>query len=652
MKTHFSKIAAVFMVIVTMLSLFTISVSAASVDVWDGKTYTEPTISGEYLVIDSAEDLAWVLKNQNTKGLAKVKLTVSVDMAGKTLKSFPATITEFNGGKKTISNWVVSGNGAFATTTTGIKVSYLTLDNIKVSNSSSSGGIIGVVYGNSTFTSCNVKNSTITSTGNNAGGLVGYIGRQTKTDRATKISVTFNKCTISNTTISAKKAEGIMLGLLSGYDNGESVNFKSCSATNTKVADFKSMYVSANQSCFLTAPDAKYDGFVGDETYRRGKVNFESKRFQPKWDGKTTVTPMLADPTYDSGTTSGSSNYVIYSAFDLAGLRAKTATPNALYLKTDLDMNGQGADGKYNVPSVFSKSKYTSKDDNNFNPFTRIATLDGGKKTIYNLAITQLEKESGAFILTATGTTVHKNIKFNNCQTVATHKAVKTDAKAYGAILCANAGGSNYTMSGVTATNCRVFALQKVGTLAGRVGATKSSLKSNTVDGCYVENYKCTISETFDSGNKTFGGRTVRVKATFYPHGEVGGMYGFVQGNATISKCAVKNTTVHALGQADKMATVTGSTLGKAAIKAAGYYLVPGRHVSTFIGDIRVNGNTVKVSGCTVENSKCTWTNNKHNGTYTSIGQAYYVEFLDKIGTVSVDGKKLVLADCNKYTTR
>jgi len=116
--------------------------------------------------------------------------------------------------------------------------------------------------------------------------------------------------------------------------------------------------------------------------------------------------------------------------------------------------------------------------------------------------------------------------------------------------------------------------------------------------------------------------------------------------NATITNCHVKKTTIYAYGQADKNATIEGSTLAKIAIKSLGYYEVPGRHVSTFIGDIRAAG-TVKISNCTVDSaSKCTKTYDKHNSTYTYIGQAYFVKFLDSQGTVTVNGKALTLNDC------
>jgi hypothetical protein len=97
--------------------------------------------------------------------------------------------------------------------------------------------------------------------------------------------------------------------------------------------------------------------------------------------------------------------------------------------------------------------------------------------------------------------------------------------------------------------------------------------------------------------------------------------------------------------------------LGKMAVataKGLGFYLVPGRHVSTMIGDIRtINGETITISGCTVDSAtKCTAEYNKHNNSFPYIGQAYYIQFDDTEGTVTVDGQKLTLADGNKHTNR
>lgn len=365
---------------------------------------------------------------------------------------------------------------------------------------------------------------------------------------------------------------------------------------------------------------------------------------------------MLANKTYDGDNISAASNrYVVYSPFDLAGIRKKTASPAAIYLKADVDMNGQGADEKYNVPSNFTQSAYSSTDDNVFDPFSYVTTLDGyinedSIASVYNLSISQIEQERAAFVLYASGTTVHKNVNFRNCCTVAVHKPVPTDAKAYGAILVSNVDAT-YTMENVHAWDCKVFALQKVGTLGARISGT-STLKNNSVNNCYVENYECKISERFSSGQKTIGSWTVTVYADFYPYGEVGGMYGFIQGNSNMTDCKINGTTIYAFGQDDKMATVDGNFIAKLGIAALGYYQVPGRHVSTLIGNIRATG-TVTLTGCGVDsNTKCTKRHDKHNSKYNYIGQAYIVKFVDSEGSVTVDGTKLTLADCNRNTNR
>jgi hypothetical protein len=356
----------------------------------------------------------------------------------------------------------------------------------------------------------------------------------------------------------------------------------------------------------------------------------------------------------------GSNKFAVYSPFDLAGVRKKTASPAAIYLKADIDLNGQGVDGRYNVPSNFTKSDHSSADDIVFNPFSYVTTLDGYRdastnNSIYNMSIAQIEQERAAFILYASGTTVHKNINFRNCQTVAVHKPVTTDAKAYGAILVSNVDAT-YTMENVHAYDCKVFALQKIGTLGARISGT-STLKNNSVNNCYVENYECSISERFESGPKEMSGVKIKnVYADFYPHGEVGGMYGFIQGSSSMNNCNVNNTTIHAFGQDDKSAKIQGDgflgSLAAATLQGAGYYLVPGRHVSTMIGNIRATG-TVTLTGCSVDaNTKCTNRHDKHNNTYNYIGQAYIVKFVDSEGSVTVDSKKLTLADCNKNTKR
>lgn len=571
----------------------------------------------------------------------------------------------------------IKGVKAFLGSASGITVQNLVIDGFEISGNTHVGVLVNTLSGENTFKNVTIQNSSATTTTGAAGGMVGYIVRSPGNDRAETLSVTIDGCKVNNTSASGTLAEGKFVGLLSGYDNGEQLVFTSSCSTdaNTSVTDWTSPYIEGNEGAWLASNDySSYNGWLGDEVYYRGKVYFggtdeATNRFCRKWDGTTTVAPLLANEAYDAGTTAGPNRFVVYSPFDLAGVRKETASPAAIYLKSDVDMNGQGADGKFNVPTNFTQSVCSSTDDNVFNPFDYVTTLDGYRDestnhSIYNLSIAQIEQERAAFILYASGTTVHKNINFRNCQTVAVHKPVATDAKAYGAILVSNVDAT-YTMENVHAYDCKVFALQKVGTLGARISGT-STLRNNSVNNCYVENYECNISERFDSGNKEIAGMTARVYADFYPHGEVGGMYGFIQGISNISNCKVNATIIYGFGQNDKKATVEGDGLAQAGIAALGYYLVPGRHVSTFIGNIRATG-AITITNCTVDSvSKCTnrWDTHqwrvKTGGswlrpTYTYykwdyIGQAYYVEFLDSKGSVTVDGTALTLGDCKDGT--
>ena len=621
---------------------------------WDENEVKVPDADSDgWIHITRPEQLAAFLLNTTADG-SKVIIDEDIDMSetpdevaaelAKVSKSVKSLT--LNGNNKTISELSLS---AFFNEATNLTAYDLTLSDITVEGTGHVGVLVNTLKGESTFSNVNILNSSATTTDGAAGGVVGYIVRKSATDRSESMTINFTECQVISASAVGNETAGKFVGKFSGYDNGETLTFAGCSASKVSTsADNTSAYVNENKGAWLAETDfSAYNSWLGDEVYYRGVVKFGENRFQPKWDGTKTVEPLLANATYDEGTTAGSNRYVVYSAFDLAGLRKKTGSPAALYLMTNVDMFGQGKDGKYNIPSNFTQSAYASTDDNNFTPFDYVTTLDGKGNSIYNLSISQIEKERGAFILYASGTTVHKDINFRNCCTVAVHKNVTTDAKAYGAILVSNVDAT-YTMENVHAWDCKVFALQKIGTLGARIAGT-STLKNNTVNNCYIENYECMISERFTSGKKTISKWTVEVYADFYPHGEVGGMYGFIQGTSTLTDCKVSGTSIYAFGQDDKNATIDGSTAAKLGIAFLGYYKVPGRHVSTFIGNIRATGN-VTLTGCTVSNTNCTKRHDKHNSTYTSIGQAYIVKFVDSEGSVTVDGKKLTLADCNKNT--
>ena len=645
---------------------------------WDDTLVKVPTTeTGGWIHITKPEELAALLIYGGAEG-KKYHICANLDMSGMPpttasqiglaesgYRNLTIDAGKYNDDKVTGSYMLKNINGlkAFFGIASDLHIQNIILDNVNVSGDTHVGVLVNSLSGKNTFTNVTIQNSSAETSSGAAGGMIGYVVRSSKEDRSETLSVTIDNCKINHTTAAGTLSEGKFVGLFSGYDNGETLVFTGNSSVDseTSVHSYSSRYVEGNEGAWLAKKDyTEYNCWLGDEEYYRGKIYFgdptdEANRFCPKWDG-TTVEPLLANPSYDgNNAVAGTNKFAVYSPFDLAGVRKKTASPAAIYLKADIDMNGQGADGRYNVPSNFTKSANSSADDIVFNPFEYVTTLDGHRddetnNSIYNMSIAQIEQERAAFILYASGTTVHKNIDFRNCQTVAVHKPVETDAKAYGAILVSNVDAT-YTMENVHAFDCKVFALQKIGTLGARISGT-STLKNNSVNNCYVENYECNISERFTSGKKTISRWTVEVYADFYPNGEVGGMYGFIQGSSTLTNCKVNATTIYAFGQDDKMATVDGSTLAKLGIAALGYYKVPGRHVSTMIGNIRATG-TVTLTGCSVDaNTKCTNRHDKHNNTYNYIGQAYIVKFVDSEGSVTVDGKKLTLADCNKNTKR
>lgn len=635
---------------------------------WDGETKVEPLTEDGALAIYSAFDMAKLPDIEATS----VKMMADVDMGNGSIATLKNSIMAFDGNNKSIHNIAINGNALLAKS--DVAVQNLTIDGATIGTETTTGNV-GVLFseiratGTVGISDITVRNATLKTTNGCAGGIVGYVGRTTENARNTSLTATFTRCHGTNITSDTAQHVGQLVGQFGGYDSNETLTFSEC--TSTPAAGYTSIYRADQQSCWRTAVGSTaYDGILGAEKYYRGTIMFGDIQFSPKWDGITTVEPMLANATYDSGISAGNNKFVVYSPFDLAGVRKKTASPSAIFLRSDIDMNGQGVDGKYNVPSNFTQSAYSSADDNHFDPFNYVTTLDGAKDasnnySIWNLSISQIEQERAAFILYANGTTAHKNINFRNCCTVSVHKPVETDAKAYGAILVSNVDAT-YTMENVHAYDCKVFALQKVGTLGARIAGT-STLKNCTVNNCYVENYECKISERFESGSKSMAGFTVNnVYADFYPYGEVGGMFGFIQGNSTITNCWTKGTIIYAYGQDDKEATIDADWYVQLGIGALKYYLVPGRHVSTLIGNIRATGTINITNSGADSSSKCTNRHDTHqwrkktggsswNPKYTYykydyIGQAYFVKFLDSEGTVKIDGASLTIGDCRTDT--
>lgn len=585
--------------------------------VWDGVSKSQPTTDAQNrYIIDDAADIAWLCENGLGLNVNSSFLqTKDIDMSDKTIASIKLPVgSTYDGGGKTIKNFA---NSLFGDATTLI-VKDLTVENITVSGSTHIGTLVNTLKGSSSFTNVSVTNASATTTSGAAGGMVGYIIRTTEKDRNETLNVSFTGCKLNSVSVSGSASEGKFVGLLSGYDSNESLSFDAeCDATEVSISDYTSVYTKANNSAWVNGDVTnKYDGWLGHETYRRAKVTFGGVCMAPRWDGTTATAK--ADLLLYNGE---SNKYEVHSPFDLAGVRNATASPAALYLMENVDMYGQGADGKFFVHEKFTQSKNASTDDNKFTAFSSIALLEGNNNGIYNLALNANGSDRYAFILSGNNGDVHQNISFYDCCTVVPHVVKSNEDNSYGATVVLSVSGATYKMDNIHAYRCKVFALQKTGIIAGRlVSATMATINNCSVNDCYIENYNCKEhQEDFGYGVK------------FYSPGEVGGLIGFVENFATISNCHVKGTTIYAFGQNDQKV----------------YYVVtiPGRHVGQFIGDIRTSDDEkdkIVLTNCTVDsNTKCTNRWDKHSKC-NMIGRVYYVSLLDSKGTVTLDGKSIL----------
>ncbi len=658
---------------------------------WNGKfpivsTLTQDPDNSDCYIIDAAEDIAWLCDASHSSLIGENKtfrLLTNIDMgykAGQMSMKLPAGST-FEGNGHTIKGLKLM-IGLFGDVVKNLTVNNLIIDGAIISGTTKTnrGVLVNTLYGSSSFNNVVVQNSTVNTYEGAAGGMVGYISRKSKSDRSEALDVIFNNCHVINTDIKGSTKEGYFVGIFRGYDYGETLRFMdNCSCTPAPGSEpLKSIYVDSQKALWLDNTDfSAYDAWLGTEECCRGMVMLGENRFIAKWDGETKVKPLLAESAYEDSddltVVPGANRYVIYSAFDLAGVKTKaTGSPDALYFMTDVDMNGAGEDGIFYVPSEFAYSATQSDDDNYFDSLNAVNYLDGQNHTIYNL---NLGRSADNDVSTYTrdsfirGTsysvphTIHKNLKMRNCQTAVTVKDLEDEEgglqdASQGAIFISYTHVSDtvaYTMENIHVYESRVFALQGLGILASHF---EGNMKNCTVNDCYIENWKCENNLEPYTHVAEIGGGKVTVSAGFYSYGEVGGLCGMIMGASDLSDCHVRRTRIRAYGQDDKNASITGvgilGSLAAATAENMGYFLVPGRHVSKLIGDIRtMYGETIRITGCTADDATtCTPRLYQHSEKVPHVGQAYFIDFMDKKGTVIIDGHTLTLADGNRNTIR
>lgn len=654
---------------------------------WNGmfpivSTITADPNDPDCYLIDDAEDIAWLGTAENASRLGEgktFKLVTNIDMGhkpGQMSMKLPAG-SSFDGNGYTIKGLKLM-IGLFGDTATDLDVKNLIIDDAIVSSTTRShrGILVNSLYGSGSISNIWITNSYVNTIAGVAGGMIGYISRKDKTDRSEKLEVVFDNCHVVNTVIEGSDHAGYFVGVFRGYDYNEVLRFKnSCSCTPSPDAEpLNSNFVEGMECVWLEENDySAYNAWLGAEECYRGTILFEDMRFVPKWDGKTYVAALLANPEYDDTpdhkVVAGPKRYVIYSSYDLAGMRTKTsAQPYAVYFLTDVDLNGAGADGITYVDEEFEYSAADSEDDNYFNPIHSIDTLEGYNHTVYNMNINNKVETglTGSAFITKNRTgakTTHRDLNFRNCNTVVKAREYedeegKVQDVSTGAIFLHysfESDTTSYAMENIHVYDSRVFAIQSIGIMAHQF---TGNMTNCTVNNCYIENYKCENNLELFSHIAEIGSGNVRVETGFYSYGEVGGLIGLMRNRGNVTNCHVRGTTIRAYGQDDKLATLSGEgilgSLAAATAEAMGLYLVPGRHVSTLIGDIRTqDGGTIRITDCTVDsNTKCYPKLYSHSVNAPFIGQAYFIQYLDTEGPVYVNGKKLTLADCNRNTIR
>lgn len=586
--------------------------------VWDGEMPTESTLTTDpenqnRYIIDEANDVAWLSVQENAQSLAANStfiMTVDVDMnngSGLAAIQLPSG-SILDGDGHTIKGLQLEN--ALLGDVTDITVKNLTIEETTVANTSADvthiGVLVNTLKGSNTFSNIHIKSSSVSTQNGAAGGIVGYISRKDPNNREETLTVTFDDCHVTETTVSGTQSEGHFVGLLRGYDNKETLQFNSnctltLSATARSADEFVSPYCEGNEGAWLADNDySKYNGWLGNEECYRGTVKYGNNRFIPCWDGVTKIAPLT------DGTTK-----LIYSAFDLASLQGTAAGNIKLMENVDMEHDLDGA-SKYGVRNHIFKALST------------LTKLDGNGNTIYNITIR--DNYYGGFVKNESCATTFENVTFDGADIRVTHDT--EEGNAYVGTLRGFAYAAT-TINNVHVKNGYLNGVCKIGGLCGGI-FSKITCSNSSVSNYSIENYD---SKIVDEG--------------FKANGEIGGLIGYITVLDANTVNEISNCTV----SDNNFTCVTYSAS------------LWDRSVAPFIGDIRTQqAGTVRINNCEILGTN-TYTNASNGKTasfdqhrkqtggswlrptytyYPLVGQCYRVILLDKQqGKVYIDNTQI-----------
>ena len=198
---------------------------------WDG-TVEQPEVLGDTLVVSTPGQLLWLVENgAKVDGVEyrKIRLGADINVNNQAvihqLKLYEDT--DFDGNGKTLKGLGVPTTALFGSVQ-GLNAYNFTLEGYNVSAQDGHVGVlVNELHQSATFADITIKNSAATTAKGAAGGIVGYVGGGSSVD----LDVVFTNCDLEKVKADGTSAEGKFVGLMQGYDNGETLSFDAdCSA--------------------------------------------------------------------------------------------------------------------------------------------------------------------------------------------------------------------------------------------------------------------------------------------------------------------------------------------------------------------------------------------------------------------------------------
>lgn len=527
----------------------------------------------------------------------------------KDAKIYNLTIVDSRfGSESNISN--LNGTGALIGNAEGsLYVSSVNIESCEVYAPCKVGGLAGSLQDvNAIFSGCNVNGTHVSTlfvrgVSGWCGGFIGFVGRKEETDASSAVSVIAENCSVTGGYVkahmeSSTRYSGTFLGTLNGYDCNEVIDMKNCQVSTTFVG------LDSNASSYVSIYP---DRMVGGHKYMNGSICFDGVNYVKPWDGTTKTPPKFVNGTYQ-----------VYTGEELAWFQGAKVT-DKIQICNDIDLGGHVFEPLYSAAYIDGKKS------------------DGKNSEIRNLKVVREncgKEDGGAFIRQASGTTVHMNITFRGADVKALHDPSADYGNAYCATLCGNIVGS-YTMENVHAYGGKLYGVNKMGGLLGRLAASTSTITDCSVTGYHIINYEVNDKPEDFAKIATDKGYYCS-ECIFYPHGEIGGLIGFVTSSSNISDCSVVNTVIDAKGQVAKSPRIGLNSL------LAVNVTIAGRYVNEFIGNIRTaNKENVTISNVLTDGNSYVRDSWKHSDKCSIVGGIYYVPVLDDKGSVTYNGQSI-----------